>query len=356
MATNAVASCLHQCESPKLVPLVICVFLLVFVSNFSYQPLQLLTSESKNGYGGQQETILKTTAAEQPAADTIIAVVETRFCLPEEKNPRWRGDYKAKRKMRRASAAINLQYARLHNYTFTLFCEGDSRGFASAWLKVRVLEELFLTAQRSNRPTYILLMDSDSFVSAMHMPLQTWLEQNDVNFKSSDFSIMYSNESPVPDHFKASDSKEMLNTGVAYAYADPQNVSRFQAGLKTLEYWQKSVCNECIEFQTEDKHPWEQGCLEILLKDKPSKFPTEIKIHGGHMNLWNGPWGQYVRHVWGGPGKSLRKWLFDDMIARYLINVDVFVDDIMKSNLGPRISFDRPECIAKPLEREVNTQ
>lgn len=30
------------------------------------------------------------------------------------------------------------------------------------------------------------------------------------------------------------------------------------------------------------------------------------------MQLFNSPWGSFVRHVWGGPGVELRKKLFDD--------------------------------------------
>ena len=30
------------------------------------------------------------------------------------------------------------------------------------------------------------------------------------------------------------------------------------------------------------------------------------------MQLFNSPWGSFIRHVWGGPGVELRKRVFDD--------------------------------------------
>ena len=30
------------------------------------------------------------------------------------------------------------------------------------------------------------------------------------------------------------------------------------------------------------------------------------------MQLFNSPWGQFIRHVWGGPGVELRRKAFDD--------------------------------------------
>ena len=30
------------------------------------------------------------------------------------------------------------------------------------------------------------------------------------------------------------------------------------------------------------------------------------------MQLFNSPWGQFIRHIWGGPGVELRRRVFDD--------------------------------------------
>ena len=111
-------------------------------------------------------------------------------------------------------------------------------------------------------------------------------------------------------------------------YVDPANVSRVQRALDVLRQWQDASCLPlCTKFRSE--HPWEQGCLEALLENS-QVARAEIHIASGHMNLWNGPWGQFVRHVWGGPGKELRKWVFDDMIATLRLDVDTAAKRVAK--------------------------
>jgi hypothetical protein len=99
-----------------------------------------------------------------PKPRVVIAAVETRFCLAKEKNPRWKRDYTMKRNMRRSGAAVNLHYAEKHGYEFRMYCHGEGNGFAEAWLKVSVLEDLFTEAKRFDVPTYIMLIDSDVYV------------------------------------------------------------------------------------------------------------------------------------------------------------------------------------------------
>jgi hypothetical protein len=36
------------------------------------------------------------------------------------------------------------------------------------------------------------------------------------------------------------------------------------------------------------------------------------RIATAPMQLFNSPWGTFVRHVWGGPGAALRRHAFDD--------------------------------------------
>ena len=60
------------------------------------------------------------------------------------------------------------------------------------------------------------------------------------------------------------------------------------------------------------------------------------------MNLWNGPWGIFVRHVWAGPGVEKREDMFTDMIDSYDIDVPKSLATIKASMLGPPISLTRP--------------
>ena len=94
---------------------------------------------------------------------------------------------------------------------------------------------------------------------------------------------------------------------------------RLLRAVRALDSWQAAGCDErCSRFQNE--HPWEQGCLQELLK-ADSALAGEIRVAPGHMNLWNGPWGVFVRHVWGGPGKENRNWAFDDMTTSLGLDV-----------------------------------
>ena len=280
----------------------------------------------------------------------VLAVVETRFCNPREKKPKWPRDYNAKYNMRRQGTAINLDYTRRHGYDFRMYCQGDAKGFANAWLKVSVLESLFDEAAKLDSPTYILLIDSDVYIRATAMKLPDWMKQNGIDFANVPWSLMYSKESVVPGKFK---DPGWINTGAAYGYVDPSDKVRTAAALKMLRTWREASCTDCEDFQTEDKHPWEQGCMERLLKTS-SIIQQQVNISHSHMNTWNGPWGAYLRHAWGGPGKDLRKWVFEDKALSLQLDVEKSVEMVLAQHLGPKSTFD-PGCNARPADRKTNT-
>jgi hypothetical protein len=280
----------------------------------------------------------------------VIAVVETRFCEPVEKKPRWKNDYKHKRNMRRWGAAINLNYAKKHGYEFRMYCRGDSHGFANAWLKVSLLEGLFEEAKQFAVPSYVLLIDSDTYVRATETKLPDWMKGHGVDFAQVPWSLMYSQESVVEGKFK---EPGRLNTGAAYGYINPADVQRTRDAIAALALWRQAACGNCTDYQTEDKHPWEQGCLERLLDTSPQIQQT-VNVSMQHMNTWNGPWGAYLRHAWGGPGKEVRNWVFEDMVLTHLIDVDESINAVLTNHLGPNITFDAG-CIPTPPAREINT-
>ena len=280
----------------------------------------------------------------------IVAVVETRFCNPREENPKWQRDYNAKYNMRRQGATINLDYTRRHGYEYRMYCEGDAKGFANAWLKVSVLESLFIEASKLGQPSYILLVDSDVYIRATETKLPNWMKQHGVDFMQVPWSLMYSRESVVPGKFK---DPGWINTGAAYGYVDPADTKRTAAALTMLRTWRQAACTECNDFQTEDKHPWEQGCMERLLKTS-EEVQQQVNISYSHMNTWNGPWGAYLRHAWGGPGKDLRKWVFEDKVLSLQLDVEKSIETVLASHLGTSSTFD-PGCTPKPEERETNT-
>ena len=47
----------------------------------------------------------------------------------------------------------------------------------------------------------------------------------------------------------------------------------------------------------------------------PGIFPADhVGIFAPAPQEANGPWGRFIRHAWAGPGKTLRRWLFDDAL------------------------------------------
>lgn len=60
--------------------------------------------------------------------------------------------------------------------------------------------------------------------------------------------------------------------------------------------------------------PCEQQCFHELLRNG-SLLPQgwRRRIATAPMQLFNSPYGQFIRHIWGGgAGRNLRQWLFDD--------------------------------------------
>ena len=56
-----------------------------------------------------------------------------------------------------------------------------------------------------------------------------------------------------------------------------------------------------------------------LISTPPLNAPTPLiaihrhrRIATAPMQLFNSPWGSFIRHVWGGPGVDLRRRIFDD--------------------------------------------
>ena len=59
--------------------------------------------------------------------------------------------------------------------------------------------------------------------------------------------------------------------------------------------------------------PCEQQCLHELLRNR-TLLPAgwQRRIATAPTQLFNSPWGSFVRHVWGGAGAELRRTAFDD--------------------------------------------
>ena len=291
-------------------------------------------------------------AAPRSKAAVVIATVETRFCLGAANLERSMNNYATMMKVRNYGAAINLHYAQKHGYEYIVFCEGDTHNVSSAWLKVAAMEWLVRRASVQETPTYILMLDSDAYVRAIDTRLEDWLVTNNVKFPSLSWSLMLARESkagPFDPSAMLAKHRNKLNTGVAYAYVDPAQQDRTGRFLVVLQLWQRSTCDSALCLRYSWVHPWEQGCLEKLLftaneslRATQQQVESVVHVSQQHMNLWNGPWGVFVRHVWGGPGKEKRLYDFDDMVDSYRIDVPASLAAIKAGMVAPPISMSRP--------------
>ena len=250
--------------------------------------------------------------------------------------------------------AINLHYAQKHGYEYIMFCETNGTSVDSPWLKVAAMEWLAQRAMARGIPTYILILDSDAFVRAIDTRLEDWFDTNGVSFPSASWSMMLSGENKVGTFDPAVvGTSNHLNSGVLYGYVDPAQRDRAERFLAMLRLWQSASCSEALCLKFAKTHPWEQGCLEKLMYDETLRasalsttelqlLQLAVNVSQQPMNVWNGPWGVFVRHVWGGPGMDKRFDYFTDMVDSYDIDVPKSLASIKAGMLGPPLSLTRP--------------
>ena len=220
-----------------------------------------------------------------------------------------------------------------------MYCEGESGGFESAWLKVAVMQRMMHEAMAAAVPTYVLVIDSDAFMRSTYTSLPQWLRINGIVMRNMSWSMMVATEDAVGPFVPG--TANMPNTGAMMGYVDPADAPRGRRAIGALETWQRAACTpRCAKFRQE--HPWEQGCLFELLASS-SELQAEMHVAPGHMNRWNGPWGEFVRHVWGGSGKEIRGWVFTDMINTLQLDVAAAVSRVTEAAIREPVRLDA-EC------------
>ena len=181
--------------------------------------------------------------------------------------------------------------------------------------------------------------------------LRTRLVTNNVSFPTAPWSLMMSRENKVGTFEVVFDPtilrvQPKLNTGVLYGYVEPAQQDRTERFLAMLRFWQSSTCSQSLCEVFTKEHPWEQGCMEKLvfnasLSSAEKQLLQSVHVSQQPMNLWNGPWGIFVRHVWAGPGVEKREDMFTDMIDSYDIDVPTSLATIKADMLAPSISSTR---------------
>lgn len=277
------------------------------------------------------------TRSETPYTNVFVGVVESRFCEPGSSSHQTN-----EFKMRKSAAALNLHYAEIHGYEFVMFCDLKMvNGTAEAWAKPLAMKHLMKLAKNRTEPSYIVLLDSDAYIRAMYTRLDDYMTRQHAGLAEASWSIFVSREDIVG----PMTHKHHINTGMLYGYVDPTDDARYKRAILALDEWTQASCNIC-ENLFKRYHPWEQGCLEVLLGLEPANATQNPVVAAGitvstmHMNTWNGPWGAFARHIWGGPGKEMRAYAFDNEITTFRLDVERSFELIRKSLTGPQLLFD----------------
>lgn len=257
------------------------------------------------------------------ALKVVIATVETRAC-----QPMWH-DVHTKN-----AIAINLFYAQKHGYEYRIYCDVTHHSVRAEWAKVAMVARLLEEAKNGIEPVFYLILDSDAYISVPDIPLLWWLETHGVFIENESWSIMMSRESTVAHKFNAPFA---LNSGVWYAYADPFDSARIARTIAAVDELTAAACDARCAYWRQN-HAYEQSCL-IKLLETSQLIRSVFNVTRSHMNYWNGPWGQFVRHLWKGPGVELRAPMIDDVVTRYLLDSKSLFRTAITQHRKPRVTF-----------------
>jgi len=276
----------------------------------------------------------------------IIAQLDDRYC---KKHPWDATDPSNNKSFLFHFAELNEEYARSHNYEYRIYClmspERHPIYINPAWYKPRAFEEMVEEAAYLDRPSYLLLMDSDVII-ANETPLPLWLKQHSVDVERGNYTLMLGG---LSNYLKTSayfiDSGKvcdlLINTGVLYGYVDPKDHARTQRGINMVRKWQRGLCEPRCAGLT--RYFWrEQRCLEFMMIDQDESLDGALYILPGPISLWNDFNGKFVRHLYG----TRRKEQLSADTTRLLdkkreLNVTRALELVDRARVRLRLSLDR---------------
>ena len=203
--------------------------------------------------------------------------------------------------------ALNSLYARRHNYSFVVLRPSPGpwleSGSHAAWCKLKAVRSL-MTEANATACHWIMVLDSDAVVREQHVDFMQLL-----GLEEESRALALAREDPNSPIFhvvrgpKSAKKKKAptMNTGVMFVRAGGLALRLFQTWAEARH---APICR-----QWDRVHPFEQGCLEILLNASGSKLAAELvdAVRLDPMTIYNSPYGSFVRHIWGGPGRPLRR-------------------------------------------------
>ena len=209
------------------------------------------------------------------------------------------------------TVALNALYARRHNFTFTVLrpTQGPmlQGGSHPAWCKLKAITSAMSRVDGPPPCHWMMVLDSDAMVREHHVDFMQLL-----NLRADTRHVLVlareDPNSPIFDKQKIQRHKRgivkaapTLNTGVMFVRAGAQ-------ATQLLNAWAEARIHPvCAAWN--NVHAFEQACLEALLNSStPGLSPAlSTLIRFEPMMLFNSPYGSFVRHIWGGPGRPLRQ-------------------------------------------------
>jgi hypothetical protein len=319
-------------------------------------------------------------------------------------SPYLQGLMKGKGLLQMASA-VNYDYCKRHGYEFRVHGNIPNMVVAPTWYKIPLMRSWLKSAKERKKPSLFVFVDSDSYFVAPQVSLESWITQTGLKLEGQQWSFMMTSEqdfqpfgAPLFEHGQkegvvmddmAVDGgvKAYPNGGVILAYIDPNDEVRMASFEKAINTWALSICEGGPDALLENNHRMccylannvfhEQGCLHGLLYHK--RWPQSIRdtmstalyiwgestpsnqwgLHAAengeeHMSQWNGPWGQYIRHIWGHPQHShKRTYALHDHISAWSIDVEKLWAAInVMAKSGEPLVFD--ERVNNKCCRNVN--
>lgn len=208
------------------------------------------------------------------------------------------------------SIVLNFLYATRHGLGFMLVrptagqwgLRPSGAGLCPAWCRVKILASLVAARQGLGSGRcgpdghWLVYIDGDAYVREQDIDLLTRLGDP----LNSDTHFAIAREEPPAGAFRSPRRRPhgvrtpSLNAGVLFVRA-----STFSAQL--LASWMRAAdLPVCAPFR--QSWPCEQQCLHELLRNR-TLLPRlwRDRIATAPMQLFNSPWGGFIRHVWGGP-------------------------------------------------------
>jgi hypothetical protein len=154
---------------------------------------------------------------------------------------------------------------------------------------------------------WILYIDSDAYVREQHTDFLARLSTP----ANQEVHFAIAREEPPAGGFRSPKKRAhgvrtpSMNAGVLFVRASHWTSSLLAAWIAAAD------TPVCAPFR--QSWPCEQQCFHELLRNRTMLPPGwRRRIATAPMQLFNSPWGTFVRHVWGGPGAALRRHAFDD--------------------------------------------